>query len=60
MAVGVDPKVDYAFKRVLGDARNADIFGVMPKLWRPRCLGIEPKETPYRLLTRIAHFARIR
>ena len=26
MALGVDPKVDYAFKRVLGDARNADIL----------------------------------
>ena len=26
MAVGIDPKVDYAFKRVFGDERNADIL----------------------------------
>lgn len=26
MLIGIDPKVDYAFKRVLGDERNADIL----------------------------------
>ena len=26
MLLGIDPKVDYAFKRVFGDERNADIL----------------------------------
>jgi hypothetical protein len=26
MILGIDPKVDFAFKRVFGDPRNADIL----------------------------------